>query len=138
MKLFFIALAVATIALSDCDTGTHTSSQTQATLIDKHKEALILLLEVTQEELKEKISAKGASIRAKEKKVAEINKSLATLDGEQLIAAAEEKNSLPGEIKKLAEAKNSLETRQQKIAELLKEFKKINPMDSSPSPSAER
>jgi replicative DNA helicase len=72
MKLFLIALAIVTIALSDCDTGTrpaeNTAGQAQATLIDKHKDALILLLEMTQEELKEKISAKSASIRAKEKK----------------------------------------------------------------------
>ena len=128
MKLFLIALAIVTIALSDCDTGTrpaeNTARQAQATLIDKHKDALILLLEMTQEELKEKISAKSASIRAKEKKVAEINKLLSTLDGEQLIATAE--------------AKNGLETRQQEIAGLLKEFKKISLMNFSPSPSAER
>ncbi len=126
MKLFLIALAIATIALSDC--GVHpaenTALQAQAKLITKHKAAIIFLLEMTHEEFKEKISVKGASVRAKEKRVAEINKLLPTLNGEQLTSAAEEKNTLPGKIKELAEEKKRLETRQQQITELLQELKK--------------
>ncbi len=76
MKPFLVALTIATIALSSCEMGTrsaeNTALQAQTKLIDKHKNALILLLEMTQEELKEKVSAKSISLQDKNTRLKEL------------------------------------------------------------------